>query len=240
MRRATPAKSESLTTYLGFYPRSPCGERPPRGRSILLNTRVSIHALLAESDLGNVAVVSRTWKFLSTLSLRRATVLSLPFGAVWIGFYPRSPCGERRPNPVRIVVTIIVSIHALLAESDIPSIGTFRSTHSFYPRSPCGERLENTLRQIVDRRVSIHALLAESDQKYEYQPTKSDCFYPRSPCGERPGKVSSVLPGLAFLSTLSLRRATISSGRAETVKTCFYPRSPCGERPPDPETTPSE
>ena len=33
-------------------------------------------------------------------------------------------------------------------------------------------------------------------------------FYPRSPCGERPGKVKVVEPGFAFLSTLSLRRAT--------------------------------
>ena len=34
--------------------------------------KISIHALLAESDLGNVEVGLRTWNF-----------------------YPRSPCGER-------------------------------------------------------------------------------------------------------------------------------------------------
>ena len=33
-----------------FYPRSPCGERPPRGGSCYLDNIISIHALLAESD----------------------------------------------------------------------------------------------------------------------------------------------------------------------------------------------
>ena len=56
-----------------FYPRSPCGERP-----------------------GKVRVVEPGFeKFLSTLSLRRATEVS---GDTWqrgSNFYPRSPCGER-------------------------------------------------------------------------------------------------------------------------------------------------
>ena len=34
-------------------------------------------------------------------------------------------------------------------------------------------------------------------------------FYPRSPCGERPFKELAQLMGKLFLSTLSLRRATI-------------------------------
>ena len=124
-------------------------------------------------------------KFLSTLSLRRAT-----------------------PNPVCIMITIIISIHALLAESDV---GVF----SCY----------------LDNIISIHALLAESDET-----VMNDIVF---------------VPG--FLSTLSLRRATISSKTAEIAKTSFlstlslrrattrillsltyhqhfYPRSPCGER----------
>ena len=60
-------------------------------------------------------------QFLSTLSLRRATA--------WMGglscddghFYPRSPCGERRPMDVPQYHILDISIHALLAESDIPS-----------------------------------------------------------------------------------------------------------------------
>ena len=33
-----------------FYPRSPCGERPSSLDSILAGVNISIHALLAESD----------------------------------------------------------------------------------------------------------------------------------------------------------------------------------------------
>ena len=57
----------------------------------------------------------------------------------------------------------------------------------FYPRSPCGERRWNS----TERPEESH-------------------FYPRSPCGERPHithKSASSLP--SFLSTLSLRRATL-------------------------------
>ena len=148
-----------------FYPRSPCGERP----GILPHhTRKIVH------------------------------------------FYPRSPCGERRHKTPELVINI----------------------RNFYPRSPCGER-----RHIIDTRtqrinISIHALLAESDVEkvpadVYYQAFLSTLslrratartypivgsaihFYPRSPCGERPSRIIS------------------SSG----ITTYFYPRSPCGERP---------
>ena len=81
---------------LYFYPRSPCGER---------------HLL---------SVVA--WKnsgFLSTLSLRRATGLHylIPYGTVH--FYPRSPCGERRDVMGKGLAEKVISIHALLAESDL-------------------------------------------------------------------------------------------------------------------------
>ena len=55
----------------------------------------SIHALLAESDLGHGEVVRRMSNFLSTLSLRRATWPPVRDIIQWEVFYPRSPCGER-------------------------------------------------------------------------------------------------------------------------------------------------
>ena len=80
-------------------------------------TRISIHALLAESDTGAGVglylvtdfyprspcgerrhfwrIVKGTQKFLSTLSLRRATHYSFFYYFSFIHFYPRSPCGER-------------------------------------------------------------------------------------------------------------------------------------------------
>ena len=51
LRRATincPRVMVSPTLY--FYPRSPCGERPPHVRRLPPHRAISIHALLAESD----------------------------------------------------------------------------------------------------------------------------------------------------------------------------------------------
>ena len=59
-----------------FYPRSPCGERPVFPCFTIINVKISIHALLAESDPQAIYPSSTPPKFLSTLSLRRATTLS--------------------------------------------------------------------------------------------------------------------------------------------------------------------
>ena len=61
-------------------------------------------------------------------------------------------------------VAVRISIHALLAESDILPDVWYKAENDFYPRSPCGERryLPGTVCNAI---------------KY---------FYPRSPCGERP------------------------------------------------------
>ena len=105
-----------------------------------------------------------------------------------------------------------ISIHALLAESDRNVIDPDRDNGHFYPRSPCGER--QAYSNIGSKRliISIHALLAESDL-------------------ERPHCRLSLL---LFLSTLSLRRATRAGCSASNACTYFYPRSPCGERLPLP------
>ena len=146
--------------------------------------------------------------FLSTLSLRRAT-LSAELRVFRVDyFYPRSPCGERPFFLRKITITVDISIHALLAESDL--IAMLNSPHSqisihallaesdsrksppmctirhFYPRSPCGERRWLRCWQLAAQDISIHALLAESDL----------------------GSAAAELRMSRFLSTLSLRRAT--------------------------------
>ena len=101
-----------------FYPRSPCGERhvnPMFAKSLF---SISIHALLAESDHKSNGSRCTSPQFLSTLSLRRATV--------WIPLDDGS---------------LFISIHALLAESDAFHSFSLNRTNYFYPRSPCGERL---------------------------------------------------------------------------------------------------
>ena len=191
-----------------FYPRSPCGERQVKNARACLNILISIHALLAESDFlpylpmaafchfyprspcGERPEIARTSNadtiFLSTLSLRRATCVKRFQAADMSYFYPRSPCGERLTENHCKFIRINISIHALLAESDTPSVLRHCTTYLFLStlslrratnRIDCylqptsisihallaESDVKNTLRQIVDRRISIHALLAESD-----------------------------------------------------------------------------
>ncbi len=167
--------------------------------------------------------------FLSTLSLRRATYRP---GCRAAAAKFLSTLSLRRATAVLVLELVqpVISIHALLAESDTFGPARLASGAYFYPRSPCGERLrapnhnsclrnnfyprspcgERQRRQnrlSPNRKISIHALLAESD-KTCYRPQRGDShFYPRSPCGER----RVLMGGLSFDGY-------------------FYPRSPCGER----------
>ena len=100
-----------------FYPRSPCGERPALSLPFGAVWIISIHALLAESDRPNHGKRNKKVKFLSTLSLRRATGRITENGTKKLNFYPRSPCGERQKHTRKAIFNFY-----------------------FYPRSPCGER----------------------------------------------------------------------------------------------------
>ena len=96
LRRATPVSRCYHKCIQNFYPRSPCGER-----------RLPI------CKYGLPLI------FLSTLSLRRATENQGFCVFVQLHFYPRSPCGERRHFGFLRPSRLGISIHALLAESDI-------------------------------------------------------------------------------------------------------------------------
>ena len=146
---------------------------------------ISIHALLAESDCARGPPRGKAPRFLSTLSLRRATNQPGKSNKLARHFYPRSPCGERPTFAVTETMEVeflstlslrratrganhatrhlYISIHALLAESDSNRPVTM---HTW--------------------KISIHALLAESDWTALSRPLKR----------------------YLFLSTLSLRRAT--------------------------------
>ena len=154
----------SLSLSSNFYPRSPCGERRR-----LATASYSITAdFYPRSPCGErrngKGIYVRVHPFLSTLSLRRATRLCT------VSFFPYP----------------IISIHALLAESDavascavaVPCIflstlslrrATRPTSHGknhkqhFYPRSPCGERPADVAKGKTFTSISIHALLAESD-----------------------------------------------------------------------------
>ena len=73
LRRATSCFAWNCAKCRYFYPRSPCGERLGQGRDLFLVHFISIHALLAESDPTPRRTLPARSRFLSTLSLRRAT-----------------------------------------------------------------------------------------------------------------------------------------------------------------------
>ena len=238
LRRATLQAPPPRRPQRHFYPRSPCGERQRTQAGSRHNTAISIHALLAESDQQSRGSYIRTEKFLSTLSLRRATnpvvdVRRATGTAISIhALLAESDC---RLLDTRIHTTI--SIHALLAESDNIF---YNPTHSIVAFLSTLSLRRATIFKLGDQSItviSIHALLAESDMPTTGHPYSHYNFYPRSPCGERPtdhkgnssGTNISIHALLAesdpmmgpprhkmstFLSTLSLRRATQILGLA--------------------------
>ena len=124
---------------------------------------ISIHALLAESDVKGICFNIQVPEFLSTLSLRRATifadVVSVQYGRISIhALLAESDMGVYEQEH-----SYAISIHALLAESDLhkPLHGgrllPFLSTLSL--------RRATTQMQAAFKgpEISIHALLAESD-----------------------------------------------------------------------------
>ena len=90
----------------------------PRGGYCYLDNIISIHALLAESDHIVKSTTAFGDRFLSTLSLRRATVKACRQPAYHTGFL--STLSLRRATTTLPVLFCksIISIHALLAESD--------------------------------------------------------------------------------------------------------------------------
>ena len=175
-----------------------------------MDSHISIHALLAESDRRVHQAVPPHDDFYprSPCGERLAPIYCTGPES---NFYPRSPCGERRKNRVGGGNALVISIHALLAESDWAAITLREVLSYFYPRSPCGERQTclkhptmgkrflSTLslrratgsdtRIIIDGKISIHALLAESDHCFKSPESFAMHFYPRSPCGERPASL---------------------------------------------------
>ena len=127
---------------------------------------------------------------------------------MFVYFYPRSPCGERRVHYDNYNLHCVISIHALLAESDRALRQLQLALRHFYPRSPCGERQYVYVWYTILVNFYPRSPCGERPgcQRLCGRPTRD--FYPRSPCGER--LINNVIDGInkIFLSTLSLRRAT--------------------------------
>ena len=104
--------------------------------------RISIHALLAESDYERSPISLTAAEFLSTPSLRRATA-----------------------DSDSSKTYLVISIHTLLAESDSGLMLSRISAKDFYPRPPCGERRRWQIEQ--DRRKKFLSTLSLRRATYE-------------------------------------------------------------------------
>ena len=146
--------------------------------------------------------------FLSTLSLRRATqgqnhdirgrAISIHALLAESDVFP----GDNNDD-------LTISIHALLAESDPAISCVLRGQRDFYPRSPCGERPHAAGDQHGGLCISIHALLAESDDVIAVMTeAQSISIHALLAESDQVLHLSRFIPP-GFLSTLSLRRATI-------------------------------
>ena len=140
LRRATSLGLLSLKPHTHFYPRSPCGERPGQNPAAY-KPDCNFYPRSPCGERQNPSNTATPCSpFLSTLSLRRAT----------------APLHHAH-------MAAVISIHALLAESDRSTLKLALRSSYFYPRSPCGERLKVAAKVDNPMPISIHALLAESD-----------------------------------------------------------------------------
>ena len=165
LRRATERLNNRIKTYRNFYPRSPCGERLRQSRNSQNINRISIHALLAESDQKRPKHQTQTQNFYP----RSPCGERLPFVMLSSGkeyFYPRSPCGERLFHKSLLTYPLYFYPRSPCGERQ-----TYYCENSpqinFYPRSPCGERPASDSLSDTSDVISIHALLAESDGEGE-------------------------------------------------------------------------
>ena len=120
LRRATSANFAGSDNSSNFYPRSPCGERLGCDYPLKFFKYFYPRSPCGERPLSRVNRRSRLSPFLSTLSLRRATCAFMSLFGVFLFLSTlslrRATCGRRVGLPVAGI-----SIHALLAESDVIS-----------------------------------------------------------------------------------------------------------------------
>ena len=155
-----------------FYPRSPCGERLPELPflpylaqflstlslrrathavvAVQLFRRISIHALLAESDWRSTQTATCIPYFYPRSPCGERLSLFSPSGKNAAYFYPRSPCGERRQketlwqNQQQFLSTLSLR-RATRRHKKAPHFTSY-----FYPRSPCGERQTPCVKLSID------------------------------------------------------------------------------------------
>ena len=176
-----------------------------------------------------ICTVSR---FLSTLSLRRATIVvrkkdrqsSISIHALlaesdhntennYTDYYISIHALLAESDNLRVVdgsKSSIISIHALLAESDPPIMIREPATSRFLSTLSLRRATRGGVACYLDNLISIHALLAESDGDLVHLSALDGIsIHALLAESDHIVKVQCVVHIAEFLSTLSLRRATV-------------------------------
>ena len=168
-----------------FYP------RPPRGGRLLKTLTLVVF-----------------FRFLSTPSARRATVIH---GLIFIRltyFYPRPPRGGRPSWNTLSRWQGQISIHALREEGDDTLLTAVAAQTEFLSTPSARRATMQWFRSSGIAPISIHALREEGDCPSSSPTKRPTDFYPRPPRGGRRAASASALGVSQFLSTPSARRAT--------------------------------
>ena len=146
-------------------------------------------------------------QFLSTPSARRATV----FG-------------------VRLMILMVISIHALRKEGDSSLELAKQMTENFYPRPPQGGRPGQAPASVCGRMISIHALRKEGDaEKLEINIGTMQFLSTPSARRATDGDTASIR--LLGISIHALRKeGDMSWPLMPLARLYFYPRPPQGGR----------
>ena len=185
MRRATLCDGTCMEKEGYFYPRSPCGERHdfflfPQVTGKFLPTLSMRRATTAASIILGAACIST-----HALHAESDRPLLITRYQERKNFYPRSPCGERPniwtdpytpeeflptlsmrratafENILRVIV--IISTHALHAESDGNPLNCAGATTLFLPTLSMRRATIKSQSTVSISGISTHALHAESD-----------------------------------------------------------------------------
>ena len=169
-------------------------------------------------------------------------------------FYPRPPQGGRQPvnvlaeqgvqflsTPsarratvfgVRLMILMVISIHALRKEGDSSLELAKQMTENFYPRPPQGGRPGQAPASVCGRMISIHALRKEGDEGAHQHHVLIPEFL-STPSARRATRRQHRAPGVPGISIHALRKEgdpPCPLGRG-SIAVYFYPRPPQGGRP---------
>ena len=252
LRRATRSNQSVIRQPNNFYPHSPCGERRIKPIFGQINANFYPHSPCGERPRQVKQTCRAKLYFYPHSPCGERRYLDTRKSCNVRDFYPHSPCGERPYTMTTTICTVSflstlslrratsrprrgpdlrgISIHTLLAESDIISQHGEPNSGNFYPHSPCGERQRKSHRRIRPERFLSTLSLRRATIINPHSTPDNGNFYPHSPCGERQHPKYPTEYRWQFLSTLSLRRATVRITRESASIKHFYPHSPCGER----------